>query len=437
MNQNGIETPRPGAGRMRGKMLIALFGAVALVGCDALDSLLEVEAPSRVIARDMENPAAAELLVESVGNEFRCAFTHYVNVSGLVGWELRSAQNGGTQVFYDGRTWTSGGYGSGSYAGADCESGGAALYVTLSRARWFADEILRRLDDWGEAQVPQKTEFEAQVAAWAGYSYLLFGESMCSVAFDGGPEQSTEDAFELALARFQQAMTAAQASGQADFVNLARVGTGRALLNLGRVAEAGAAVSAVPDDFDFELQYSALNNATHNRQFRSNRRDENTSIGEPYLNMMFAGEPDPRVPVTDEGRTVAGYSVPLWTTGKYNSLDDPVRLAGWAEAALIMAEAAVEADDLDTAIDLINELHDRVGLPDFASTDEQEVMDQIIYERRAELFLEGHHLMDLKRYDLPLYPAAGESFPFGGVYGSQTCFPLPDTERFNNPNLSS
>jgi len=418
-------------------LAIALGAAVASAGCDALDQLLEVEAPSRVIASDMEDPSAASLLVESVGNEFRCAFTHYANVSGLVGWELRSSSNGGTQVFYDSRTWTTGGYGSGSYAGADCESGGLGLYVPLSRSRWFADEMLRRLEGWGEAEVSEKTEYDARVAAWAGYSYLLFGESMCSVAFDAGPEQTPEEALELAIERFGTAMTAAAASGQDDFVNLARVGTGRALLNLGRTAEAAAAVADVPEGFSFELQYSALSDATHNRQYRSNRRDENVSIGEMYLAMTVEGVPDTRVPVVDEGRTVAGYDVPLWTTRKFNSLDDPLELATWEEAQLIIAEAAVEAGDLPAAVDIINDLRGRAGLPTtFDSADPAEVMDELVYERRAELFLESHHFADMRRYALPHHPAAGEPFPFGGSYSDQTCFPLPDSERFNNPNLS-
>ncbi len=433
MRRKGSVGPRVALG-------IALGAAVAAGGCDALDQLLEVEAPSRVIASDMDEPGAAGLLVASAGNEFRCAFSHYAAVSGLVGWELRSSSNGGTQVFYDGRTWTTGGYGSGSYAGADCAGGGLGLYLPLSRARWFGDEVLRKLDAWGEAQVPEKTEFEARVAAWAGYSYLLLGESMCSVAFDGGPEQTTADAFELAIDRFEEALTAAQASGQDDFANLARVGMGRALLNLGRAADAATAVADVPDGFTFELQYSALDNATHNRVFRANRRDENVSIGEMYIGtMVVGGVPDPRVPVTDEGRTVAGYSVPLFTTSKYASLEAPMRLASWEEARLIEAEAAVEADDLATAVSIINAIRAEQGggLPtDFASTDADEVMAEIIYERRAEFFLESHHLMDMKRYGLAHYPAAGESFPFGGLYSDQTCFELPDTERFNNPNLS-
>ena len=415
----------------------ALALAVLMSGCDALDRFLQVEAPSRVVASDLDDASRAELLVQSVGNEFRCAFTHYANASGMVGWEWRTVQNGGTRAFYDQRQWTTGGYAAGAYAGADCGGGNTALYIPLSRTRWFADEMLRRLDDWGVEEVPEKTAFEAEVAAWAGYTYLFFGESMCSVTFDSGPEQPPEDAFDLAIQRFDRAMDAAQASGRDDFVNLARVGKGRTLLNLGRASEAAQAVEAVPAGFTFELQYSALTQATQNRQYRENRHVEAVGVGEMYQNMEFDGVPDPRVPVRDEERTVAGYDVPLWSQLKYNSFDDPVRLAGWEEAQLIIAEAAVGEGRLQDAVDIINALHANVDLPEFQSSDPDEIMEAIIYNRRAELFLESHHLMDLKRYNLPLHPAPGEPFHAGGLYGNQTCFPLPDVERFNNPNIPS
>ena len=33
--------------------------------------------------------------------------------------------------------------------------------------------------------------------------------------------------------------------------------------------------------------------------------------------------------------------------------------------------------------------------------------------------------------------SAGVAYPGGGgVYGDQTCMPLPDAERINNPNIS-
>jgi len=77
------------------------------------------------------------------------------------------------------------------------------------------------------------------------------------------------------------------------------------------------------------------------------------------------------------------------------------------------------------------------GLPPYDATGQTaaQVKTQIIEERRRELFLEGHRLGDIRRYALPLSPPAGAAYPGGGLYGSQSCFPLPDVERLNNPNI--
>lgn len=414
----------------------SLLLSLALGGCDALDLLLEVETPSRIVADDLDDPIRASLLVESVRNEFRCAYGHYVNVSGTIGFEWRPMTDGGdTRTFLATRQFTPSGFGAGSYVTGECGSG-TAHYMTLSRARWFADDMLRRLDEWASELGPEQTAWEAEVAAWSGYSYVFFGESMCTVAFDGGPEQSPADAFQLAIARFDQAMAAAGVADEQDLLNLARVGKGRALLDLGRVSEAAAAVASVPEGFSFELAFSGVSNETWNLQFRDNQQNEDLGVGDLYLNMAFAGVPDPRVQVVNTGRDVTGYGIPFWHQRKYQSLDDPVRLASWEEAALITAEAAVAEGRLQEAVAIINELHANVGLPMFASADAAEIMDQIVYERRAEFFLESHHLMDIKRYDLPLYPEPGVPFFVGGlVYGDRTCLPLPDVETNNNPNL--
>ena len=61
----------------------------------------------------------------------------------------------------------------------------------------------------------------------------------------------------------------------------------------------------------------------------------------------------------------------------------------------------------------------------------------LVEDRRRELFLEGHRLGDLRRYNLPILPAAGaRTAAGGGTYGAQSCFPLPDVERINNPNIA-
>jgi starch-binding outer membrane protein, SusD/RagB family len=55
-------------------------------------------------------------------------------------------------------------------------------------------------------------------------------------------------------------------------------------------------------------------------------------------------------------------------------------------------------------------------------------------ERARELFLEGHHLSDMRRFNLPQIPAPGTNYRQGGIYGDARCFPLPEVERNSNPN---
>ena len=122
---------------------------------------------------------------------------------------------------------------------------------------------------------------------------------------------------------------------------------------------------------------------------------------------------------------------------KYPSLEAPVPVATWEEAQLIMAEAALADNRLQDAVDIINVLHRRVGveLPDFVSSDATEIRNQLIYERNAELFLEGQHMQDLERFNITLVPAPGSPFPHGGVFGDQICFPLPEVEYLFNPEI--
>ena len=61
--------------------------------------------------------------------------------------------------------------------------------------------------------------------------------------------------------------------------------------------------------------------------------------------------------------------------------------------------------------------------------------DQVIEERRRELWLEGQRFFDIRRLNLELEPAPGEPYRHGGFYGDTRCLPLPDVERRNNPNI--
>lgn len=127
---------------------------------------------------------------------------------------------------------------------------------------------------------------------------------------------------------------------------------------------------------------------------------------------------------------------PIFQPAKYPSIDTPIPIARWEEAQLILAEADVAAGNVAGAVDIINMLHARAGIPAYGGGTADQVMTQIVDERRRELFLEGQRLGDIIHYGLPLFPAPGTPFPgVGGVFGTQVCFPLPAVERLNNPNI--
>ena len=212
---------------------------------------------------------------------------------------------------------------------------------------------------------------------------------------------------------------------------MARVGKARALLNLGRKADAATVARAVaPVGFTFGA--SAANTpGRQNRPFIYNNLNFFFTVEQPYRDMRFGGVPDPRVPVQNANRNGADASTALWVQRKYTAETNSTPLATWEEAQLIVAEAVLGGE----AVGIISTLHSRVGLPAFASTDDAAILNQIIEERRRELFLESHRFFDIARYNLPLAPAAGATFAKGGTYGSTRCLPLPDRERQNNPNI--
>src|SRR2546423_15042846 len=76
------------ARRMAWLLSPALLMSLVVVGCD---KLVTVDAPSRVLATGLEDASSADLLLNSAGADFECAFGQYVGPQGLVGNELEVA----------------------------------------------------------------------------------------------------------------------------------------------------------------------------------------------------------------------------------------------------------------------------------------------------------------------------------------------------------
>lgn len=417
--------------RMRGKALLAFSLLLPAAGCD---ELLTVDTPGSILASTLDDPKYVPLLAVSALSQFECAFGAYIMTAGALGDELIISGTGSAQYPMDQRTLNDRApYGTGSGCGA------YSLYVPVSSARWQADDLLNKIQGkWASENIPDRQETIGTLAAISGYSLTLLGESMCSAAIDLGPEMTSADLFEEAVKRFQVAL---DAGASASITNLARVGMGRALLNLGNAQAAADAVRSVPEGFVWSTTHSNATASRRNPVFYNISTNRNPVVdGRFWFGLTFDGVADKRVPVTDPGNLKASDNlVPRWTQTKFPAVNSPLPVARWAEAQLIIAEAELG----QTAVNIINDLHARAGLPPYDPAVHttpgpfDEIKNHVIQERQRELFLESHHLGDLRRYNLPLRPAADEVYPWtgGGFYGDARCFPVPFSETASNPNF--
>ena len=427
MNHN---TPNRGRARPRGALRAGLWLAAALA-LAACDSLLDVEAPSRIPAEALDDPSTATLLLSGAIGDFECAFQSYVVMGGLVGEELVDATQTADRWPYDRRAVDPSDRRYGEFA---CTALG--VYTPLSTARWAAENALSKLQGWTDEQVAGRAVLVATAAAYSGYSHLLLGEGFCSgvlldESLEAGGEVPRADVLRRAVARFDQAVTGAQAAGNADVLNMALVGRARARLDLGDKAGAAADARLVTASYAKTVTASTIASRRENRVVEQNNNSQSVTIGPSYRSLAFGGVADPRVRVTDTGRNATDGNR-IWVQTKYATLATGVPLATWDEAQLIIAE--VEGGQ--SAVNIINMFHTRAGLPAFTSTDAAAIQAQVVEERRRELFLEGQHLGDIIRYNLALTPATGTAFPKGGTYGSTTCLPLPNIEKLNNRNIT-
>lgn len=424
-------------------MTAAMLLTVPLA-CDTLSNPLEVEPASRIPAGQIESPQNAQLLSDGAIADFECAFNSYTVLSGVIGEEFIYAQQTASRTPYDRRNTTKD---DSDYAVNSCTSN-LGVYTPLQTARQSNENLLALLSVWTDAEVaagpgsPNRTNLIAIASAYAGYSYVLLGEGFCTMAISRvnldksltyGGEIQRDSVFKLAIARFTDAIAAATTANNTSIRNMAYLGRARAKLNIADYAGAKTDAQQVPSGYLRTVSASDANARRQNRVVAENSvLNRIQSVGEPYRTMG-----DTRVPVTAT-TLVSATGVTHYYQTKYAATSTPLPLATYEEAQLIIAEADIRANSLVTALPIINASRTRGGQSTpFTGVTQAEYLAELIDQRRRELFLESHHLGDLIRYNLPLNPAAGTAYHFGGTYSTQRCLPLPAAERLNNPLIGS
>lgn len=412
-------------GRMR--LMTVFLMACLVVTITACKGILDVELPTRVPAGTLDDPALASTLVQGAVADFECAYSNYVAATGLLTDELVESTGFIAWFTWDQRRILSS---DGTLGSGSCTSAGYGLYTPLHTARFQAADAYERIQAYADDAVPSRTSLLATAAAYEGYAITLLGEGFCSIAIDAGPELTRQQSLAKAEERFSDAIQLATTAGNSAILNMALVGRARVRMDLGKGAEAIADAELVPEGFVYNATYSSVNERRRNQVFVDNQVNMYVSVDPRFRALEVDGVIDSRVPTAYAGRKGNDGATDLWLADQYTSDEAPIPIATWNEAQLILAEAKGGQD----AVDAINRLRDKAGLPLFSSSDATEIAAQVREERRRELFLTGHRLNDMLRFELPFDTGVNAK---GIPYGETTCLPLPDVERSGNPNFSS
>jgi hypothetical protein len=428
--------------RRGGAVLVAVLAALA---CNP-DQLLDVEDVDVLDPEELDTPAGLPTLLAATVSHFQIAYSGggdqsngghegMVNMSGLLADEYIHAETFPDRQGVDVRSIAPG---NGAVKG---------VFFDLSQARAFADLTSERFN-----QFDPGAEGHSEALSLAAYAYLTFAENFCSgVPFsrltegsvEYGQPQTREQILDIALAKFDSALTFATANQRDDLAHLASVGRGRVMLNQGRFADAATAVAGVPANFVYAIESSTNSTRQNNGiwNYTVNFFGFSVPNAEGGNGLPWRAANDLRVPWEDTGTEGFDGETPYFVQGKYPEQESSTNLATGTEARLIEAEAALQAGNTTLMLQRLNQLRQPLGLANLADPGSATARENLLFrERGFWLYLTAHRLGDLRRLVRQYGRPADSVFPTGpyhkgGAYGTDVNFPVSADER-NNPNFT-
>lgn len=339
------------------------------------------------------------------------------------------------------------------------------------QARFIAEDALRRFN---KAGVEASDVNRAQAMLWAGYASKLLGENFCQIVIDGGPAEDRSVALERAEDHFTDAIAAA---ANAQQLQAAYAGRAQTRIELGDWAGALQDAAQVDTDFVYGIEadpafvetrnFIAFANLNENyRQYTYHFTYFYDDLGNGFGTGYYTDTGDERVTyTTDPDFPVANASLPgfgnvPWSFDPDFGLSDPVILSSGTEMRLYEAEDILINDpgNYQDAMDLINEVRanyvsdfDGMPLGPLTAASAAEAGTHLKNERLIDGHLKGRRFLDLRRWggipgvgnatrdDTPgdyYWPDWGQLTPIFDDEPTATCFPIPDSERDINPNVS-
>ncbi len=443
MNRHqNINAERSSTHRSRACALAVLLLA-APMACDT-----NVSNPGPVQDEFLNDRNAAAAMVNGAGRALSSGMNWVGYTGAAVAREIHPA--GSTGSFGISNRWQNG------ELGAD-DSDLDTHWEQAQRARWVAEEAIRRLEaagppPAGSLQTPAAYKNALQLAyLYAAFANRVLGENMCDAVIDGSGKLPISTFLTRAESLFTKAIavTGGTPATIATQATAAYAGRAQVRADLGKWAEAVADAAQVPIAFVYNMPYYNLgDDAQRNRiawAISGTPYRAHTEWNTWYYDYAQATK-DPRVPITittlqgDAAIDCCG-KVPFYPEAKHNKSESPIRLASGREMRLIEAEAKLRAGDLAGALVAMNLVRANVGVTTLTATTTTDAWTLLKRERGIELWLETRRLGDLKRWKADNTPGALDPLELPGAAShlarQDLCFPISTSERQTNPNLGS
>jgi len=418
---------------LRWGVLVACLASVP-----ACDNALDVEDPQTFSNEDLDDPAIQKTVADGVEGQFQQVLDDVIVFMSLLGDEIED-----TSTWID---WADVSLGRvrGDWASAP---GFATTQDELLRTRFSAIDATERFERVLGADA-NRSPLMAQVKTTEAWADLILGMAYCESPLEpGGERQPDTELYKQAVTKFGTALTVAQAANATEYINWGRAGRARANLLAGNYDAALTDAQAVPAQYVRLARYAEgvattfPGNQLHQNRNRSGglRRIWWSMVDTANNNVnptpvQFVKDPwtqqnDSRMQVLHpRGRLGVNNSTLHYSIEKYKDRAAPIVITSKREMNLIEAEVQWRKNNFDLAIEALNRNRTTApaNLPAFSKAGawtSQEVQARLLSERFAELFVEGHRMTDLDRFNLTARQLGT---------GRATKLPLSRTEILNN-----
>ena len=389
-----LQRKRTPAAMGRGATAIWLVVLTAFVGAGCSD-LFEVENPTNIEDEGLDDPRMLPAIANSPQGVFSTGYDNILVHAGTVADEINFVTTYTLYLEFD----------LGVMDSPSHERD--LLFRDMSVARWVADDMITRLGD-----LLSSSDSDVRMANahyWAGLSRVVLADHFEEVPIDAGPPNTPAAIYEQSLPFFDKAAQIAAAAGDANGHASALGSKARALRSLyfergmqgsdfATALQAAEQALAAKSDYWLDVGYELPGSS--NWTFERLNTGVIDHIMDPrYANMIdpVGGELDPRIkhsPLVGIARNTREHYKQL----KYDGYGSDIPVSRWQEARLVAAEAHLVAGNLSGAVGQINLVRADAGLPAFSSSDSDEILTQLKYERLVEFWLEGRRWQDHRYY---------------------------------------